>query len=58
MSNQQAMARALLNARRMLWRERTSLWCDFTIPPERSWDHMNDDEKRVVRRFDSRHCEH
>lgn len=46
------LAAALRTARRVLKDERESQFECFTIPPDRSFDHMNNDEKRVIRRFD------
>lgn len=46
------LSAALRTARRVLWQDRTRLWCDCTIEPVRSWGHMNKDEKRAIQRLD------
>ena len=46
------MADALRSAKRVLAAERRSQFECFTIPPDRSYDHMNNTERRAIRRFD------
>ena len=46
------MADALRAAKRVLMAERKSQFESFTIPPHRSFDHMNSNERRAIRRFD------
>lgn len=46
------MAEALRAAKRVLVAERKSQFESFTIPPDRSYDHMNVYERRAIRRFD------
>lgn len=46
------MGSALRSARRILRDERKVMWESFTIPPDRSFNHMNSTERRDVRRFD------
>lgn len=43
---------ALETARRILKSERKSQFESFTIPPDRSFDHMNKSEAAAIRRFD------
>lgn len=46
------MASALRAARRVLVEERKLQFESFTIPPDRSFNQMNNDERRAIRRFD------
>lgn len=46
------MGRALKAARRLLISERRELFNCFTIAPDRSYDQMNVDERRCIKRFD------
>ena len=46
------MAAALRSARRVLADLRREEWEGYTIPPDRSFDHMNADERRSIRRYD------
>ncbi len=47
-----AMHAALRTAKRVIAEDRKELWDDFTIEPDRSFDHMNNDERALVRRLD------
>jgi hypothetical protein len=47
-----AMYAALRTAKRVIAEDRAELWEDFTIAPDRSFDHMNNGERAMVRRLD------
>jgi hypothetical protein len=46
------LARTLRAVQRVIQDIRDSEFESYTIPPDRSFDHMNDHEKRVIRRYD------
>ena len=46
------MADALRYVKRLISVERKSQFNSFTIPPNRSFEHMNKDEAAAIRRFD------
>lgn len=46
------MADALRYAKRVIKAERKSQFDCFTIPPNRSFEHMNNSEAAAIRRFD------